>query len=151
MEARANFFQVFLRRFFRTRFGIDFGWIFGGPKPEKQQFSLGKTMIFTKSTFSKKVQKDIDFGVVFGSRNDEKSRKIGVQKHMFFCYRFLTFFFDFLRFWLDFGRPWAFQKLAKNRKNRIRDAFGMRFGFFIDFGAVLAEFGWILNGFWADF
>ena len=85
-----------------------------------------------------------------------KNRGKSVFKNIcFFAIDFLAFFFDFLRFWLDFGRPWALQKLAKNRKNRIRDAFGMRFGFFIDFGsdfgAVLAEFGWILNGFLGRF
>ena len=85
-----------------------------------------------------------------------KNRGKSVFKNIcFFAIDFLTFFFDFLRFWLDFGRPWALQKFAKNRKNRIRDAFGMRFGFFkdfgSDFGAVLAEFGWILNGFLGRF
>ena len=32
-EAKIDFWEVFLRCFFRMRFGIDFGWIFGGSEP----------------------------------------------------------------------------------------------------------------------
>ena len=50
------------------------------------------------------------------------------------------------------GRPRGSQKSIKNQKNRVRDAFGAHFGFFIDlgndFGAIGGEFGWILDGFW---
>ncbi|MEC8530303.1 MAG: hypothetical protein VXY27_05380, partial [Thermoproteota archaeon] len=44
---------------FSMPFCIDFGSFFGGPKPEKYQFPLRKTMIFTKSTFSLQIQKSI--------------------------------------------------------------------------------------------
>ena len=92
-----------------------------------------------------------------------KNRRKSVFKNIcFFAIDFLTFFFDFLRFWLDFGRPWALQKLAKNRKNRVRarknrvqDALGTRLGFLIDFEAIFGDFGWIFDGFgkknWTDF
>ena len=56
-------------------------------------------MIFTKSTFSKKVRKNLDFGVVFGGQNDKKSRKNCVEKRVFFLtsnfWRSFAIFSDF--------------------------------------------------------
>ena len=84
MGPKIDFGKVFFRYFFRLHVGIDFRWIFEGPKPEKQQFSLGKTMISTKSMFSKKHRKNLDLGVVFGGPNHENSKKNGVGNHVFF-------------------------------------------------------------------
>ena len=65
------------------------------------------------------------------------------------------FFLRFFEILLDFGRPKNFQKSIKNRKNRVRDDFVARLKFMIvfgvDFGAILVDFGWILEGFWQDF
>ena len=83
-EVNIDFGHLFFACFFRARFGIDFGWYFGGPKPEKYQFRLDGSTIFTKSTFLKKVRKNIDFGVVFGGHNDENSKKNEVENHVFF-------------------------------------------------------------------
>ena len=69
------------------RFGIDFEWIFGASDLEKSIKTIGFSMvvrIFTKSTFSKKVRKNLDFRIVFGGQNGEKSRKNGVEKRAFF-------------------------------------------------------------------
>ena len=45
--------------------------------------------------------------------------------------------------------------MVKNRKNRVRDPFGARSRFFIDFGAdfgpLLGDFGRILDGFRGGF
>ena len=42
-------------------------------------------------------------------------------------------------------------KIEKNRKNRVRDAFGARSRFFMDlggsFGMIFGDFGWILIDF----
>ena len=82
-----RFLGCFFRCFFRLRFGIDFGWIFGASEPEKSTktiiFVQWFLLIFTKSTFSKKIRKNLDFGIVFGSQNHEKSRKNGVASHVF--------------------------------------------------------------------
>ena len=37
-----------------------------------------------KSDFDDPVNKNLDFGIVFGGQNHEKSRKKGVENHMFF-------------------------------------------------------------------
>ena len=81
-----------------------------------------------------------------------KNREKMVLKTMCFLdIDFSSLFFGFSRFWLDFGRPRGLQKSIKNRKNRVRDAFGARSRFFIDFGSdfgpLLGDFGWILDGF----
>ena len=112
-------------------------------------------MIFTKSTFSKKYRKNLDFGIVFGSQNHEKSKKMMLKTMCYSNIDFSSLFFEFLPFWLDFERPRDVPKLAKNRKNRVRDALGTRLGFLInftsDFGAISVDLGWILNGFWIYF
>ena len=99
----------------------------------------------------KKIRKNVDFGVVFGSQNDEKSRKNGIDKRVFLLLRFSFVFFQFFTIFVRF---WEVQKSKKNRKNRVRDAFGARFAFFFDFGSdfgtTLRDFGWILDGFWMD-
>ena len=53
---------------------------------------------------------------------------------------------------IDFGRPRGIQKSMKNRKNRVRDDFEARLGFWTDlgndFGMIWDDFGWILGRFW---
>ena len=97
------------------------------------------------------MRKNVDFGVVFGSQNDEKSIKNGVEKCVFFLLPFSGVFLRFFEILLDFGRPKNFQKSIKNRKNRVRDDFVVRLKFMIvfgvDSGAILVDFGWILEGF----
>ena len=85
-----------------------------------------------------------------------KNREKMVLKTMcFFYFVFFAFFCDFSRFWLDFGRPRGLKKSIKNRKNRVRNGFGTCLGSSIDFGhdfgAILVDFGWVLDGFWKDF
>ena len=46
MEAKVNFCEVFLLRFFRKRFGIDFGWFFEGSQPEKSIKTIVFSMVF---------------------------------------------------------------------------------------------------------
>ena len=57
-------------------------------------------MISTKSTFSRKVRRNFDFGTVFASQTDEKSKKNSIEKHVFFR---LRFFGVFLAIFSDFG------------------------------------------------
>ncbi len=76
-------------------------------------------MIFTKSTFSKKVRKNIDFGVVFGSQNDEKSRKNAVEKHVFFEHRFFSVFLRILAIWDGFWEALGAPKINKKSKKTL--------------------------------
>ena len=148
MEAKINFLEVFFRCFFGRCFGIDFWSFFGGSKPEKQQFRLGGSTNFTKSTFPKKVPKNLDFGVVFGSQNDEESRKNRVEKYVFFEHRFFGVFFRFLRILARFWEAKNHQKIEKKPKKSILAwaLFLRRLlrGFWEGFGRLLDEF-------WKDF
>ena len=47
-------------------------------------FSLGKSMIFVKSTLSKRYRKIVHLGFVFGRQNVEKSTKQGIENRAFF-------------------------------------------------------------------
>ena len=112
-------------------------------------------MIFTKSTFSKKRRKIIDFGAVFGGQNDEKSRKNGVEKRVFFL---LRFFCDFLRIFAILGRFWEAsgpQKMAKILKKSIFFDFLTRSVLKEVSGRALGRFwegfGMVLGQFWDDF
>ena len=53
-------------------------------------------MIFTKSAFSKKIPKKLDFSSISGGHNDEKSIKNRVRKRAFLEHRILSVFFRFL-------------------------------------------------------
>ena len=68
--------------------------------------------IYTKSTFSKKMRKNIDFGVVFGGQNHEKSRKYDVEKHVFFGHRFLHVFLRILAILAPFWEARALPKIG---------------------------------------
>ena len=46
MEAKIDFRDVFFLCFFRTRSGIDFGWIFGASEPEKSTKTIVFSMVF---------------------------------------------------------------------------------------------------------
>ena len=46
MEAKIDFSTVFFRCFFRTRFGIDFGWIFGTSERDKSTKTIVFSMVF---------------------------------------------------------------------------------------------------------
>ena len=48
MEAKIDFWVVFFRFFLGLRFGIDFGWIFGGSEPEKSIKTIVFAMVFAK-------------------------------------------------------------------------------------------------------
>jgi len=69
------------------RFGIDFEWIFGASDLEKSIKTIGFSMvlrIFTKSTFSKKVRKNLDFWSRIRRPKRRKIKKKCVEKRMFF-------------------------------------------------------------------
>ena len=88
MEAKIRFSSLFFRCYFAMRFCIDFGVTFGGSKPEKHQISLGKTRIFAKSRFSKKLLNHVDFGSIFGGQNTKISLKIVSKKVLFLSMEF---------------------------------------------------------------
>ena len=100
----AHFFPCF----FRMRLRIDVGSIFWGSEPWKSSSRLDGNTIFAKSTFSKKVRKNIDFGFIFGSQTEENSIKNRFEKCVFFLHRFLCVFWRF-RFHFEV------QKSFKNR------------------------------------
>ena len=91
-------------------------------------------LIFTKSTFSNKVPKNLDFGMVFGGHNGKKSRKNGVEKHVFFNIDFLVFFCDFFS---DFGSILGGPGPSKNRKKIEKIDFSTRSFFKEGSGRVL--------------
>ena len=81
-----------------------------------------------------------------------KNREKMVLKTMcFFDIDFSSFFFDFSRFWLDFGRPRGSKNCKKDRTNRLRAAFGARFGCVFFRGLVLGGFWMDLGGILVDF
>ena len=80
-------------------------------------------MIFTKSTFSKKHRKNLDFGIVFGGQNHDKSRKNGVENMCFFDIDFFSIVFRIFviwgRFWEALGLPKINKKLEKSCLGRF--------------------------------
>ena len=46
MDAKIDFSEVFFRCFFRARFDIDFGWIFGPSEPDKSTKTIVFSMVF---------------------------------------------------------------------------------------------------------
>ena len=84
MEPQIEFLHVFLRCFFRVRFGIVLECIFGGSEPQKTGFRLRGVLIFTKSAFSKNHSKKLHFGSVWGGPNHQKSMNNRVRNYHFF-------------------------------------------------------------------
>ena len=113
INAQIRFQSLFFRCHFRKRFDIEIWSIFGGSKPEKQQFSLGKTMIFTKSAFSIKIRKTMNFRQILGGKSEENSNKNRLKNALFFSIAFSTIF---LGFWLHFGSQKSL-KITNFRKN----------------------------------
>ena len=70
---------------------------------ENHCFSRGKSMIFIKSTLSKKYRKIVNLGFVFGRQNVEKSIKQGVENHIFFWKSISMCFFGILPILARFG------------------------------------------------
>ena len=87
MEAKIDFLEVFLRWFSGMRFGIDLGLMFGGSKPEKSIKNISLSMFFASfqkiDVFEKSTKKP-RFWNLFCGQNHEKSRKKGVENHVFF-------------------------------------------------------------------
>ena len=81
MEAKIDFLEVFFKCFFRMRFGIDFGWIFGGSNLEKSRKSIVFTMVFVnfhKIDLSKNLKSMVPYWFHFiiqvGIRPDRRAR-----------------------------------------------------------------------------
>ena len=109
-----RFLEVFLSCFFQARFGIEIRWIFGRWGPQKQQFYIVKTRLFTKSRFSENIWKNIDFRPLFGGQSDAKSIKKGVENYVFVLTSICWCFFRFLG---DFWSPRGTQGTSKITKN----------------------------------
>ena len=77
--------------------------------------------------------------------------KKGLDKYAFFEHRISSVFFRFFAILTQFWEVRGFPQIEKNRKNRVRDPFGARYRFFMDFGSdfgtIFGDFGWILDGF----
>ena len=80
-------FRVFFWRYFSSRLNIQCWQIFRGSEPEKNDFPLGKTMIFAKIVFSMKMRKLLDFAFVFGGQNEENPLENWIQKRVVFQHR----------------------------------------------------------------
>ena len=132
-----------------------FGCFLKARKLENSGFRISKLQFSQNRRFRKKCEKTSILESFSEAKTTKNRQKVVLKNICFFGIDFLSFFFDFSRFWLDFGRPRRLKKSIKNRKNRVRDGFGTRLGSSIDFGhdfgAILVNFGKILNGFWKDF
>ena len=65
------------------------------------------------------MRKNLDFGVVFGGQNGEKSRTNGVEKRVFFQHRFFDVFLRFFQILARFGEARGRQKIEKKLKKSI--------------------------------
>ena len=110
-------------------------------------------MIFTRSTFSKKMLKNIDFGSIFRSKNIKNSMNNHSQKHVFFQHRFLRVFFqDFVDLGSILGGLGLSKNLKKSRKidsklvsGRIWNAFEISIRCWSNLGRFGMDFGRILE------
>ena len=102
-------------------------------------------MIFTKSAFSIKIQKTLNFHSILGGQSEENSNKNRFKNALFFSIAFSTFFLGFgLRFWKPkiIKKSQFFDKIEVRRpplkQYRFEAAFRM------DFEALGVRFSWIL-------
>ena len=102
-DFRAFFFDVIFDCFFTSKFGR----FLEAQNQKNSNSPEEKTMIFTKSAFSTKIQKTMNFHSIFGGQSEENSNKNPCKKALFFSIAFSAFS---LRFWLRFGG----QKSLKN-------------------------------------
>ena len=134
MDAKIDVWGSFFPCFFRMRLRIDVGSIFWGSEPWKSSSRLDGNTIFAKSTFSKKVRKNIDFGSIFGSQTEENPIKKRFEKFVFFGHRFLCVFWRF-RFHFEVQKSLKNRKISKRndvrrhplKHYRFRAAFRMDF------------------------
>ena len=109
-------------------------------------------MIFTKSTFSKKVLKNIDFGSIFRSKNAKIRCKIALKNMFFFNIDFKRLFPDFDDLGSIFGGLGPSKNLKKLRKidsnlvsGRIWNAFEISIRCWSNLGRFGMDFGRILE------
>ena len=96
MDAKIDFWVIFRRCFFECGLTSILIGFLEARNLKNHCFSIGKSMIFMKSTFSQKYQKIINLGFVSGGENVEKSIKQGVEKHFVFLnVDFEALFFGF--------------------------------------------------------
>ena len=85
-DAKIDFWIIFCDVFFECVLASIFRRFLGTPTLKNQQkplFFQWFLLIFRKSTSSKQMRKNLDFGNVCGGQNHEKSRKNGVESHVF--------------------------------------------------------------------
>ena len=114
MEAKIDFSTVFFRCFFRTRFGIDFGWIFGTSERDKSTKTIVFSMVlvnFHKIDVFKNISENMVMQALFLEAKTMKKREQIMLKSVFFLnIDFQLLFSGLLRFEDDFGRPRTLQK-----------------------------------------
>ena len=132
--------SIFRRFFFDAFFERVLTSILGGfseprnlTNQQKPLFFQWFLLIFTKSTFLKNVQKNMDFGSIFGGQNNEKTWKHSVEKHVFFELGILCVFFRIFailaRFWTLPGHPKIDKKSKKSCLGRFWNAFRFLYRF----------------------
>ena len=95
-DFRALFFDVIFESVLPSKF-----YQFLKARNQKNSnFPYGKTMIFTKSAFSIKIQKTLKFHSIFGGQSEENSNQNRFKNTLFFSIAFSTFF---LGFYFRFG------------------------------------------------
>ena len=104
--------------------------------------------IFTKSTFSEKLEKIWILDPFWEAKATKNRENIVLRNLIFSNIDFRAIFYRFWRFRVDFGRPWSLRKLQEIAKNRCWGAFGTRSGLRYDFGSDLESILQILDGFW---
>ncbi len=109
---------------------------------EKPLFFQWSLQIFVASTLRKKWPKIVDFGFIFGSRNDEFSIII-VFENMCFLLSNFQHFFRMLAIWARFREAPGVPKIAKKKScsGRVWNAFETQSDFGSDFGEIFGRFG----------
>ena len=88
MDAKIEFGSFFCNAFFDCVLASTLRGLLEAPNLKNHCFSSEKSMIFIKSTLSKKYRKIVDLGFVFGCQNVAKSIKQDVENRIFLECRF---------------------------------------------------------------
>ena len=113
--AKIDFRDVFCRCFFRMRFGIDFGWIFGGSELETSVITIVFSMVFANfhkiDVFEKKAKKARFWLRFRRPKRWEIEKKRCWKQCVFLTSIFHRIFLDFCDFGSILGGPGG----SKNR------------------------------------
>ena len=152
---KSNFRSFFFRCFFRARFDIDFGWIFGASEPEKSTKTIVFLMVFVNfhriDAFEQIAKKHR-----FWSRfRKPKPRQIEKKSRWKTCVFLTSIFWRCFWIFCDFGSILGSQKSIKNqnKSNKIasKNEKTLILGRALFGGRPPEGFGRVLGRFWESF